>query len=146
METDPLLFWHWWVAGFVLLIVEMFLPTGFVLLWMGVSAIIVGFIAWLAPTGWQLELVLFGVLSIISFFVYRRLWPQKPITEQPTLNRRGQSYVGREFTLTEAIVNGVGKLHVDDTQWRIAGPDLPAGSQVRVTQADGATLKVERAG
>lgn len=145
MSPDPLLFWHWWVAGFALLIVEMFLPTGFVLLWMGVSAIVVGAIAWAMPTGWELELVLFGVLSILFFFAYRKLWPQKVVTEQPTLNRRGHSYVGRSFTLTHPIINGVGTLHVDDSQWRIVGPDLPAGSVVRVVLAEGATLRVERA-
>ena len=42
------------------------------------------------------------------------------------------------------IVNGVGKLHVDDSQWRISGADVPAGTQVRVVAADGSTLRVER--
>lgn len=146
MDADPLLYWYWFVAGFALLIVEMFLPTGFVLMWMGVSAIVVGAIAWVAPTTWPVELVLFGVLSILSFFAYRKLWPQKAVTEQPSLNRRGHSYVGRTFTLSDPVINGVGTLRVDDSQWRIAGPDMPAGSQVRVVQAEGATLRVERAG
>jgi inner membrane protein len=52
--------------------------------------------------------------------------------------------VGRTFTLNEPMVNGVGKLRVDDSQWRIAGVDAPAGTQVRVVAVDGATLKVER--
>lgn len=146
MEADPLVYWYWFVAGFGLLIVEMFLPTGFVLMWMGVSAIIVGVVAWLAPTSWPVELVLFGVLSIVTFFAYRKLWPQQPVVEQPSLNRRGHSYVGRTFTLSDPMINGVGTLRVDDSQWRITGPDMPAGSQVRVVQADGATLRVERAG
>ena len=146
MEADPLVYWYWFVAGFGLLAVEMLLPTGFVLMWMGVSAIVVGVIAWLTPTPWTVELVLFGVLSIVCFFAYRKLFPQKPVAEQPALNRRGQSYVGRSFTLTDPVINGVGTLRVDDSQWRISGPDMPAGSQVRVVQAEGATLRVERAG
>ena len=52
---------------------------------------------------------------------------------------------GRTFTLSAPILNGVGKLRVDDSQWRIAGPDLPEGSRVRVVRAEGATLRVERA-
>lgn len=146
MESDPLLFWYWFVAGFALLIVEMFLPTGFVLMWMGVSALIVGVIAWVAPTSWQVEIVLFGVLSIVCFFAYKKLFPQKAVVEQPSLNRRGHSYVGRTFALSDPVINGVGTLKVDDSSWRIVGPDMPAGSQVRVTQAEGATLRVERAG
>ena len=139
-------FWHWGVLGFSLLVVEMLLPTGFVLLWIGVSALIVGAVAWLAPAlGWQVQLVLFGVLSVATFFVWKRLHPASPASDQPTLNRRGHSYVGRTFTLDAPIVNGVGKLHVDDSQWRITGADAEAGTQVRVVAADGNTLKVERA-
>ena len=146
MEADPLLYWHWFAAGVALLIVEMFLPTGFVLMWMGISAIVVGVIAWLVPTPWTLEVMLFAVLSIVLFFAYKKLFPQKPVVEQPSLNRRGHSYVGRTFTLGDPVINGVGTLKVDDSSWRITGPDMPAGSQVRVTQAEGATLRVERAG
>jgi membrane protein implicated in regulation of membrane protease activity len=61
------------------------------------------------------------------------------------LNRRGEQYVGRLFTLQEAVVNGVGKLQVDDTTWRISGVDLPAGRKVRVAGVDGTTLRVEAA-
>jgi len=146
MDADSLVYWYWFVAGFGLLAVEMLLPTGFVLMWMGISAIVVGIIAWLVPTPWTVELVLFGVLSIVCFFAYRKLFPQKPVAEQPSLNRRGDSYVGRTFTLSDPVINGVGTLRVDDSQWRIAGPDMPAGSQVRVVLAEGATLRVERAG
>jgi membrane protein implicated in regulation of membrane protease activity len=139
-------FWHWGVLGFVLLAAEMFLPTGFVLIWIGSAALIVGGLSWLWPAlSWQGQLVLFGVLSIVSFFVWRRMRPANLASDQPTLNRRGHSYVGRTFTLGAPIVNGVGKLHVDDSQWRITGADAEAGAQVRVVSADGNTLKVERA-
>ena len=139
-----LLYWHWLVLGFVLLCAEMLITTEFVLLWMGISAIAVGGLTWLLPLNWQTELVLFGLLSIISYFTYRRLRPTIE-SDQPTLNRRGQSYVGRVFTLNQPIVNGVGIVHVDDSQWRVAGPDAPTGQRVRVTAVDGTILKVEQA-
>lgn len=146
MLIEQLVYWHWWVAGLALLILEMLIPANLVLLWMGISAVVVGLIAWLLPTTWPLELVLFGVLSVGSFFLYHRFRKTPATPDEPTLNRRGESYVGRTFTLSAPIINGVGKLRVDDTQWRISGPDLPEGSQVRVVKADGATLQVERAG
>ncbi|MGQ0698061.1 MAG: NfeD family protein [Panacagrimonas sp.] len=149
MELAALLkqmvYWHWMVLGLALLILEMLVPTNLVLLWMGISALIVGLVAWVLPTGWEAELILFGVLSVVSFFAYQRFRKIPAATDEPTLNRRGESYVGRTFTLATPIVNGVGKLRVDDSQWRVSGPDLPEGSQVRVVKADGATLKVERA-
>ena len=138
-------FWHWGILGFVLLAAEMLLPTGFVLIWIGAAALITGAAAWLVPSlGWQVQLVMFGVLSVVSFFAWRRFHPQNLASDQPTLNRRGHSYVGRTFTLDTPIENGVGKLHVDDSQWRINGGDAPAGTQVRVVAVDGTTLKVER--
>jgi hypothetical protein len=141
-----ILYWHWWVLGLVLLVAEMLSPTGFFLLWIGAAAILVGGLSWAVPTvGWEVQVVLFGVLSVASFFAWRRLRPAMTASDQPALNRRGHSYVGRTFTLDTPIVNGVGKLHVDDSQWRISGPDAAAGTQVRVIAADGATLRVERA-
>jgi membrane protein implicated in regulation of membrane protease activity len=141
-----LVFWHWFVLGVALLIAEILLPTGFFLLWIGAAAILVGALAWLLPAlAWEIQAVLFGVLSIVSFVVWRRFSPGNPVSDQPSLNRRGHSYLGRTFTLDAPIVNGVGKLHVDDSQWRIAGPDVAAGSQVRVVAVDGATLKVQLA-
>ena len=65
------------------------------------------------------------------------------ISDQPNLNRRGQQYVGRTFTLDEPIVNGLGKIHVDDSTWKIEGNDCPAGTKVKVTGVDGVILKVE---
>lgn len=139
-----LLYWHWWAVGLVLLVAEMLLPTGFVLLWIGAAAVLTGVLSWLLPMSWQLELVLFSVLALSSFFLWKRFRRPPMESDRPTLNRRGQSYVDRSFTLSEPIVNGVGKLRVDDSQWRITGPDVPAGTQVRVTRADGSTLHVER--
>ena len=141
-----ILYWHWWVLGLLLLVAEMLSPTGFFLLWIGAAAILVGGLAWAVPsTGWEVQVVLFGVLSVASFFAWRHFRAAPAATDQPALNRRGHSYVGRTFTLTAPIVNGVGKLHVDDSQWRITGSDAEAGTQVRVVAADGNTLKVERA-
>lgn len=140
-----LVFWHWFVLGLLLLIAEVLLPTGFFLLFIGAAAILVGALAWLAPAlAWEAQAVLFGVLSIASFFVWRRFSPGNPASDQPALNRRGHSYVGRTFTLAAPIVDGVGKLHVDDSQWRITGPDVAAGVQVKVVAVDGTTLQVQR--
>ena len=50
---------------------------------------------------------------------------------------------GREFTLDKPIVGGVGTIRIDDTVWRVAGPDGPAGSRVRIARAQGADLLVE---
>ena len=67
---------------------------------------------------------------------------EKP-ADSPFLNRRAEGYVGREFTLDKPIVGGVGTIRIDDTVWRVTGPDFPAGSRVRIARAEGADLMVE---
>jgi hypothetical protein len=63
----------------------------------------------------------------------------------PFLNKRADALVGRVFTLEKPIIDGSGTVRIDDTVWRVAGPDAPAGSRVRIVQADGASLTVAAA-
>ena len=86
------------------------------------------------------------MLSVISIFVTRRWLRHTPIeSDQPLLNQRGARYVGRQFSLSEAIINGQGKIKVEDSIWKVHGKDLPEGAQVRVTGVDGTILMVEPA-
>jgi membrane protein implicated in regulation of membrane protease activity len=56
--------WHWLVLGFVLLIVEMFVPT-FASLWFGAAAIIVAALLWLIPIPVSVQIIIWLVLSAI---------------------------------------------------------------------------------
>ena len=143
---ESLQFWHWLVLGVVLLILEVFAPTVF-FMWLAIAAGIVGLVLALFPDlGWQMQLVLFAVLSVISVVAGRSWFTRHPIkTDQPTLNRRGEQYIGRVFTLDEPVVNGTGKIRVDDTTWKINGADCVAGTRVRVTGVNGTVLLVDGA-
>jgi len=139
-------FWHWWILALALIIAETFLPGTF-FLWMGVSALVLGVLAWLIPAmGWEMQLMLFAVLSLVAIVgwrIYQRKHPDE--TDQPMLNRRGEQYIDRVFTLETAIENGFGKVRVGDSLWRVKGVDAAAGTKVRVTAADGIVLVVEPA-
>ncbi len=139
-------FWHWWIAGVVFLVIETFAP-GAIFLWMGVAAGIVGLILLIfSGLAWEFQFLIFAVFTVVSAVGWRAYQRRHPTeSDRPALNRRGEQYVGRTFTLEEAIVNGLGKIHVDDSTWKIEGEDLPAGTKVRVTGADGTVLKVEPA-
>lgn len=138
--------WHWLLLAVALMIAEALLPGSF-LLWFGGGAAVTGLLLWLLPSlSWQAQWALFALVSVASIVVVRRYRDGHPTpTSHPNLNQRGMSYVGRSFTLTEPIVDGVGKLHVDDTSWKVAGENLPAGTHVRVVGVDGTALKVARA-
>ena len=136
--------WTWFVLGLLLLGLEIVAP-GSIFLWFGLSAIAVGVVALIFDPSWQILVSLFLVLSIVSLLVGRRMM-RKLASEagDPGLNQRGSRYIGREFTLQKPLSEGAGNLSIDDTIWRITGPDLPAGTKVRVDSIDGARLVVSQ--
>ena len=143
MSIEQLSHWHWWILAVGLIILEVFAPGAF-FLWLGIAAGVVGGLVYLMPnTGWEYQILVFSVLSVVSIVVWRKFFKTTPAdTDQPALNRRGEQYVGRAFTLEEPIVNGLGKIRVDDSTWKIHGEDCPAGTRVEVTGVDGTVLLV----
>jgi membrane protein implicated in regulation of membrane protease activity len=138
---------EWFIAGFVLLLLEVFAPGAF-LLWFGVAALIVGSLLWLLPMlPWQVQIVAFALLSIGALVGYRAWRKRRPApqVDQPLLNRRVEQMIGRVFTLDQAIVNGRGKIKVGDSLWTVVGNDLAVGSKVRVIGAHEQMLEVEAA-
>jgi membrane protein implicated in regulation of membrane protease activity len=137
--------WNWIILGGILLAIEVMAPGTFIL-WLGLSAILVGIISFAIEWGWQAQGVAFAVLSIVSLVVWRRIGKRvKDDNDQPFLNRRAQAFVGRVFTLDKPIVGGAGTVRIDDSIWRITGPDCAAGSRIKIARADGVTLFVEPA-
>ena len=143
---DRIDFWHWWVLAALLIAIEVFAPST-VLLWPGVAAAIVGLVLLAASDiGWQVQVLLFAVLSVISLVAWRAYARARPDgSDEPTLNRRAERHVGRVFTLEEPIADGRGKIMLDGVMWTIEGEDLGTGTRARIAGADGAILKVERA-
>ncbi len=143
---EHIVFWHWWILAGMLLILELSYPV-FFFLWLGFSAAAVGFLLLVFPNiPIEVQLVLFGILSVMAVLAWRKYREVRPpVPDQPLLNQRGQQYTGRVFTLEHPIVNGVGKLQVDDSTWRVKGPDLVAGTHVRVIGVDGVVFIVENA-
>ena len=142
---QQLTYWHWFIIAAILIILEVFAPGAF-MLWIGIAAGVVGAVLYFVPAmTWEYQFILFSLAAVGSIVAWRSYRNKHPaVTDEPTLNRRGAQYVGRVFTLDAPIVNGIGKLRVDDSHWRISGADAPIGAQVRVVAADGATLNVER--
>ena len=139
-----LTFWHWIVLGVILITAEVFIPGAFAV-GLGGAALVVGAVLFVVPElDWRWQLFAFAVLSVVAIVFARRWLKRSPIeTDKPLLNQRGAQYVGRHFNLLEPIVNGHGKIKVDDSIWRVRGPDCPQGVRVRVTGVDGTVLLVE---
>ena len=137
--------WHWGIIAVILIVLEMFAPGAF-MVWLGVAAAVVSIMMAIFPSiSWETQFMIFAVLSVASIYGWRVYARKHPATtDQPNLNMRGQQYVNRVFTLEEPVVNGQGKIKVDDSTWKIEGADCELGTKVRVTGIDGVVLKVEQ--
>jgi len=135
--------WTWWVIAGILLLIELVLP-GVFFMWLGLAAAILGVIDLFADISWQVEIALFAVLSVLLVLFVR---PRVKLTEgeASNLNQRMYDYVGRSYVLHEAIVNGRGKVRIDDTLWVVTGTDRDKGEWVKVKSIDGTRLVVEPA-
>lgn len=137
-------YWNWLAMGTLLLILEVFGAGGY-LLWVGLAAASVGVLTFVFPElPWAWQYILFGLLSILTaVFWWRRQRSAAKPSDQPGLNQRGSELQGRQFILHEAIHEGRGKIKAGDSLWLVSGPDLPAGTQVRVVGQNGVILRVE---
>ena len=137
-------FWYWAVLGAILAVIEVAVPA-MVCIWLGAAALGVAAIAWRYPDlAWEHQGLIFAVLALASVTIGRAAFLRVGSAAGETrLNRRAESHIGRMFTLEGAIVDGRGRLRVDDTSWLVEGPDLPAGTRVRVIGADNTILRVE---
>jgi membrane protein implicated in regulation of membrane protease activity len=136
--------WNWFIAAAVFLLIEVLAP-GIFMLWLGLAALLVGIISIGVVWPWQAQFIAFAVFALVSVPAWRHFTSNRETADSPFLNRRADTYVGRVFTLERPIVDGVGAVRIDDTVWRMRGPDCPAGSRVRIARADGPCLLVEAA-
>lgn len=136
----------WAVVALLLFAAEALAPGAF-MLWMGFAAAVVFVGVLLVPgTSLLLQVVAFVLLSFVSIQVYRTWFRRRDRpSDQPLLNRRAEQLVGRVLVLDQPIRDGRGRAKVDDAFWVVSGPELQAGSAVRVVAVDGMTLKVQPA-
>ncbi|MBY0298700.1 MAG: NfeD family protein [Methylobacterium sp.] len=132
--------WAWILLGLALAAGELALP-GVFLIWLGLGALCTGLATAALGLPWQGQVLAFAALSAAASLAGQRLSRRSP----ELLHRRGHDLVGTVVVLDAPISDGIGRIRVGDSVWRVTGPDLPAGTRVRVTGLDGATLTVAAA-
>jgi membrane protein implicated in regulation of membrane protease activity len=136
--------WAWIILGVLLIGVELLAPGAF-FLWLGLAAIATGLLDAVLDLSWQGSALLFALLSVGAVVLGRFVTRSKTQlgAEATPLNQRGQSLVGRVFTLESPIKDGEGRIRVDDSSWRVTGADRFAGAKVRIVRIEGSTLVVD---
>ena len=135
-------FWYWLVLAAAFAVIEIAVPA-MVCIWLAAAALGTAFIAWLAPVAaWEYQALIFAALAVTSVVIGRLVFARIRDQSKVHLNRRAEIYLGRTFTLERPIVDGRGRLRVDDTVWLVEGPDLPVGARVQVIGVDNTLLRV----
>jgi len=138
--------WAWVILGLVLIGCEVLSP-GIFLLWFGLAALVTGAVVGLTGMAWQGAWLVFAALAVASVLIGRLVTRRRG--EEPDaahgLNDRGRQLIGRVFKLEATMAGGEGRVRVGDSSWRVTGPELLAGTEIRVVRVEGATLVVEKA-
>ena len=140
--------WHWLVLGFVLLIIEMFVPT-FASLWFGGAAIIVAALAWLLPISVSMQIIIWLVLSAIFLLAWFKFI--KPLSVDRTKAGLGGSVIigetGMIIIAPQPERAGMVRFSVPivgAAEWmcRTSGEQVAVGDRVIVTDIIGNELIV----
>ena len=144
--NDTILWWHWIVLGFILLILEMSTGT-FIMLGLGVAAIIVGLLDITMQTSFTTEIVTWTALSIVS------IWSWKKWVKTPHISNTGQSNHTLDTlgTVAEEIhPHQRGKVTFDtpvlgNTSWHATSTtELREGSRIKIVEINGQLITVEK--
>jgi len=143
--NETILWWHWIVIGFILLILEMNTGT-FVMLGLAVAAIIVGLLDLTMHTTFTTEVVIWTALSVIS------LWAWKKWVKVEHISDSGQSNYNLDTlgTVTKAIApHSRGKVTFDtpilgNTSWTATSTqNIAKDSRVKIVEIHGQLIEVE---
>ena len=138
--------WLWAILGLLLIGGEMLAP-GVFLIWLGLAALLTGAVVGAFGLGWQGACIIFAALAVACVIAGRLLTRRR--SEEPDaatgLNDRGRQLIGKVFRLEATMTGGEGRIRVGDSSWRITGPELLAGTEIKVVRVEGSTLVVEKA-
>jgi inner membrane protein len=83
--------------------------------------------------------------SVFGLYFWREYRiQQQDLQSASAPHRVGERYIGQVLTLNDGIRGGAGRIKLGDRRWSLRGPNVPAGSRVRVTGVDGSVLIVDR--
>lgn len=140
--------WIWLVFGVALILLELVLPTFFIL-WFGIGAVLVSLIALLAPDlQLDMQVLLWVLFSSVTTVLWFKLFRRKKADVRWTAD----SVIGEVGLLTASVSEfQKGRVRfqkpiLGNEEWTcIADSDIAAGERVRLTAIEGNTARVSRA-
>lgn len=129
-------YWHWLVFGFCMVAAEAIIPGAF-FIWIGSAALVLSGILFIFPVEAASQFVCFGLMIPLFAILGKKIFrTQTGMQPQNFLNRRAQQLIGQVVTLDAPIIHGHAHITVGDSKWRLKGPDLPAGTDVKIVDVE----------
>ena len=134
----------WLAAGLVLVVAELATPGGFVIIFFGIAALVVGILGLLGVvTSASLQFLLFSVLAVGLLAILRaRLKSRLQLPSSATVD----SLIGDLAIPQERLSPGVvGRVEVRGSSWsarNTSSVTIDVGQRARVAGVDGLTLAV----
>lgn len=149
MDSFTPLYWHWLVAGMLLIVAELFIAS-FTIFWFGLGACLVGLLLWLGP---ELSLTWQILLWLISSLLFTLAWFKliKPLSVDRTMaGLSREAVVGERGLLIKATGNSGQRGEVrfqvpllgSDTWPCISNTPIKAGETVEVKDVMGNALVI----
>ena len=143
-------YWHWIVFGLILAVGEILLPS-FVLLWFGLSALVVGGLLWLFPFSFTSQLFIWVTLSLFVVFGWFK-WISPRMQTKTLSGMARETMLGQIGTVIEfnSVQPGRGTLRfpapiLGDDEWQfICEQEVEIGNRVVVREISGNTLIVTK--
>lgn len=144
-----IVYWHWVVLGLILAATEIFIPA-FFMLWLGISAIIVGVLLSIIDISFSNQLLIWIILSVaclVAWFKYIT-----PMMRDKSLSGMAmEKLLGQEGTVTEYNqVTNRGRIKfpapiVGSDEWEIIGNgDMIPGDRAVIVEISGNSLIVKK--
>lgn len=129
--------WDWAILAAIFAVIEMMTLSAMFLLFTAAAIIMAVVVAVMPDLQINHQLFLFSALMISSFaywMKFSRGWGAK--TDAPMLNNRLNQLIGRQVTLKASVIDGRGKVMLDDAPWVITGEDCEAGEKIEITGSE----------
>ncbi len=143
------LIWFWLFLGFFLIAAEMFIPSTFII-WFGISAILTAILAYFSINiAWQV--LFFSVVAMVFLFFVRSYIfspssdKQKDEGSSP-INDRARRYLGNTVTLKDDLIDGRGRISIEDTSWLCQskdGSNITKGKKVKIVDISSTVFIIE---
>jgi inner membrane protein len=143
-------YWHWIILGLLLSMTEIF-SMSFILLWFGLSAIIVGILLWIVQFSITYQILIWGVLSAFNVYAWFK-WVSPRLKNKTLSGMAREKMIGQIGTVIEfnPTHHGRGKLRfpapiLGSDEWQFIcsnSEKIEIGRRVIVREFSGNTLIV----